>query len=558
MGNNLKATRLQQLEAIERDYVRLKRLIDYAAKNQSVGSYAGSVVFYVDEATRHIVDATGSALDLLGFTLEELRTLRIDQLEILNDAVPATYIESSLEENIYHCSYKHRDGYLIPVKVIKRRLVWRGKAIVHYFLEEQTLHQRVWHELNRREDTGFQFQQKLKTLNEISLRLNLIESFDEMCWLGVKLGIEQLGFDRISLWFLDASRNVMAGSFGVDEQGRIRDERGQSWTFDGTHVMDFVNGDTNPVIRMDEAPVYNNKSEIIGFGWHVSVPMLNSGQFIGFMTADNFIHHYPMKNYEPELLRLYGICVGHLTAITRARQHTFDLRIEQERVQMLKAFIRDVGHDFRTPLSVINISSYRIRNIQDEERKNSLAQTIQDQVRYVNRMLDDMLGIIEMQTRLDLNLVPLDIGRFLETMIQPFQTFAAAKRIQLHIESKTGIIVQADRYYLEEALGKILNNAVQYTQPDGEIGVSIQLHPREIGICIKDNGIGIDKQHLDMIFKPLYRVNAARTNRGSGLGLSIARIIVEAHHGRITVESVFGQGSVFEVILPQQQDAQTA
>lgn len=558
MGNNLKASRLQQLEAIERDYVRLKRLIDYAAKNQSVGSYAGSVVFYVDEATRHIVDATGSALDLLGFTLEELRTLRIDQLESLNDSPKTTYVESSQEEDIYHCSYKHRDGYLIPVKVIKRRLVWRGKAIVHYFLEEQTLHQRVWHELNRREDSGFQFQQKLKTLNEISLRLNLIESFDEMCWLGVKLGIEQLGFDRISLWFLDVSRNVMAGSFGVDEQGRIRDERGQSWTFDGTHVMDFLNGNTDPVVRLEEAPVYNEKSEIIGFGWHISVPMLNSGQFIGFMAADNFIHHYPMKNYEPELLRLYGISIGHLTAITRARQQTFDLRIEQERVQMLKAFIRDVGHDFRTPLSVINISSYRIRNVQDDEQKNSLAQTIQEQVRYVNRMIDDMLGIIEMQSELALNLTRLDIGRFLEIMIQPFHVFAAAKRIQLHLESKPGIMVQADTNYLEEALGKIINNAIQYTQPDGEVRVSLRQHPHEVGICIRDNGIGIEKQNLDKVFRPLYRVNAARTNRGSGLGLSIARIIVEAHHGRITAESVFGQGSVFEVILPRQQDAQTA
>jgi hypothetical protein len=133
---NVLRQRLQQLETIEREYLQLKRLIDYAAENNSVTPYSGNIVLYVDISTHRILDASDGALEFLDYQIDPLRELLIEQLEQCDsdtDAAPITYIESAHEEQIYKCSYRHREGYLLPVQVHKRRLMKDGIAVWHYF-----------------------------------------------------------------------------------------------------------------------------------------------------------------------------------------------------------------------------------------------------------------------------------------------------------------------------------------------------------------------------------------------------------------------------------------
>jgi signal transduction histidine kinase len=546
--------RIRDLEVIERDYVQLKSLVASAEKGQHLPDAIGNIVLYVDPASHLIVEANESSADFLGFSVDQLRRLSIDALEVHDHATDeniAIYTETSLQEQIYTCSYRHHDGFLLPVHVRKRLIKKDSADILYYLLDERSLSKRVWHELKRREQADYQFQQKLKTLNEINFDLNHIDSFDDLCWHGVKLGVERLGFSRLSLWFLDKKKNVMTGSYGIDEQGSIRDERQQSWAFDGTHVIDFLAGKTDPVITYDEAPLYNDKSQILTHqGWHISVPMLNGEEFIGFMAADNFHSKQPMLNYEPELLRLYGITIGHLAALTRARNQTLELRLEQERARMLKTFITDVGHDFRTPLAVINTNTYLLQRVKDEEKKKSLANTIHEQAMYITQMINDMLNIVKLEYELQLDITAVDLKAQVLAVVQTHDPMAAEKQIQWQLELHDNVVVQADMPYLEQALGGIVKNAIQYTPAGGHITLSLQSYEDTVGIRVQDDGIGIEAQHLDKIFKPLYRVNEARTNRGSGLGLSIAKAITEAHHGHLTVESVLGEGTTFELVLP--------
>lgn len=545
--------RIQRLEAMERDYEHLNRLIDSAAQGQNIHYVTGNSILYVDPSTHQILEANDLAYDLLGFQGDQLQGVSIDSLEVLDNNThepPALYVETSRHERIYTCSYRYRDGTLLPVRIYKRLVEKDGKRIWHYLVEELSLHKLLLHELHRREHTDYQFQQKLKTLNEINFDLNHIDSFDELCWHGVKLGIERLGFNRLSLWFLDKKKNRMVGSYGIDEQGHIRDERQQSWAFDGTHVIDFLAGKTEPIITYNEAPLYNDKSEIITDGWHISVPMLNGEQFIGFMAADNLLSKLPMFNYEPELLRLYGITIGHLAALTCARHQALDLRLEQERVHMLKTFIRDVGHDFRTPLAVIQTNTYLLQKVNDNDKKKSLVNIIQEQATYITQMINDMLDIVKLEYELDLDPIPMILTHLVTAVVQTYDALAVAKHIQWHFDLDTSAVIQADAHYLEQALGSVVKNAIQYTQTGGHIRLSMQCYENTVGIRVQDTGIGMESYHLDKIFKPLYRVDEARTDRGSGLGLSIAKAIVEAHHGHITVESVLGEGTTFEIVFP--------
>jgi signal transduction histidine kinase len=556
MDNELDALRrrVQQLEVIAQEYERIVHLTDYAAQGQGMTRYAEPCILYVDPVTHRIIDATASALELLGHSKDDLLCLSIPELEIPGEnshSAAPTYVETSIVEHVYSGAYRHRLGHSVSAHVRKRLIVKDGHKLLSYHLEVDSLHRRLWIELQRREDDNFNFQQKLRVLNEITIELSRLETYDGLCQQIIRVGVDRLGFDRMAMWFLDAERGLMVGSYGVDEQGALRAEHTQSWFYNDTYIIDFIAGKTETAIAQNDAPIYNEKSEIIEHGWHISAPILHRDQFIGILTSDNYLHKHPMKNYEPELLRLYGITVGHLTELARVRDRDFTTRLEQERIQMLRQFIQHVGHDFRTPLSIINTKSYLLKRAEVPEQKQTLLDGINQQVMNISTMLTRMLEFMDMESSLVLKLIPTNLQSLLEEIIESHQSLSEAKHIQYEISLENAPDVSIDPRYLQKALSEIIENALLYTLDGGWIKVTYVHYPQEIGIRIQDNGVGIDKNAIDNIFIPLYRVNQARTERRNGLGLAIAKTLIEAHHGRIVVESQLGEGSIFEVILPK-------
>ncbi|MBK8023541.1 MAG: HAMP domain-containing histidine kinase [Chloroflexi bacterium] len=182
--------------------------------------------------------------------------------------------------------------------------------------------------------------------------------------------------------------------------------------------------------------------------------------------------------------------------------------------------------------------------------RHVLAGGIQEQVGYISTMLDSALEFVELQREWTLNLSPTDLHSLLAGVIEFYSDQSASKHLTWETDYDPSLVVTVDATYLDRALSRILENAVQYTREGGRVRVTSAQYPHEIGIRIEDNGIGIDAQAVGKIFDPLYRANEARTEPRSGLGLAIARTIVEAHGGRIAVESTPGTGSTFEILLP--------
>jgi len=121
-------------------------------------------------------------------------------------------------------------------------------------------------------------------------------------------------------------------------------------------------------------------------------------------------------------------------------------------------------------------------------------------------------------------------------------------------------VVSADEYYLRRALWALVDNAIKYNRPGGEVTVSVTVDKNkgEASLSVSDTGPGIDAGDLSRIFDRFYRGDPARTQgKGFGLGLSLAREIVEAHRGRITVDSQPGKGSRFTIVLPLMQNGTT-
>ena len=660
--------RIRQLEAIEHEYLQIKKLLDDAAHGEHMDKLSNNIVLYTQPENRKIIDANPRALEFLGYTQEAIFATSIDRLEVESSQQEVSvYIESSIQVYEYDCLFWHREGHQLSVHVRKWLVEKEGQGIICYTLVDKSLRTQLWHELSRREDSDYQFREKLKVLNEIAIKLGQLSTFHDICFYGVKLGIEKLGFDRISLWFLNRAKTLMMGTYGVDEEGNIRDEWDISWSYLDTYTEDFVNGRREPFITHDSAPLYNEKSETVGYGWHVSVPMLNRGEFVGFIGADNFINRQPLKNYQPELMRLFGATIGHLVArqkeqetihklssaiehsssmilvlsksqeiefandafcqvsgytmeetlgksitmlfkgknlkmiqsaissgeswqgelvnqrkdgqyyetiisvspvqpgasieyyvivqedismLKQVQQNELALQLEQERARLLETFVTDISHEFKTPLAVINTSSFILSKSDDPEKRATHSDMVKIQVNNLDQMLDDILEIVKITSALDLEKEPIRLADFVREIVDSFLFANNGKHLEWQIDLDSAIVVEADTQKLARIVHEILGNAVQFTPANGTISVSLHVDKKQVGIRIEDTGLGIAAEEIGKIFDRFYRVDKARSTRNTGLGLSIAKLLVDAHHGQINVESELGKGSCFEILLP--------
>ena len=264
----------------------------------------------------------------------------------------------------------------------------------------------------------------------------------------------------------------------------------------------------------------------------------------------------PLRNRDGRITGLVGIS-RDITERKLVERQALELASERERMKILQRFIGDLSHDFRTPLTIINNSIYLLRKITDPERQQGQLDKIEAQVMRMDDLLGDLL-------KLD-NLVhgdaphafqPVDANALVGEVVAVLEVTAAEKSQVIQVTTDPKLpSVMADADQLKQAVASVIENAMHYTLEEGTIRVRINMLDRRVAIEVEDNGIGISEEDLPHLFEPFYRVDQARstTNGRSGLGLSIARRIVEAHGGTIEVQSTLGRGSIFTIFLPVQQ-----
>jgi histidine kinase len=174
----------------------------------------------------------------------------------------------------------------------------------------------------------------------------------------------------------------------------------------------------------------------------------------------------------------------------------------------------------------------------------------------LNRLVDDLQELSRVEARsYQLEIRPVDISSLVQTVTKRLAPDAESKHISLGLEQIPHVPpVYADEDRVIQILTNLTNNALKYTPEGGKINISIKRLNDEILISVHDTGIGISAEHLPHIFDRFYRVDKSRSRQnggGSGIGLTIARALVEAQGGRIWVESAGdGQGSTFNFTLP--------
>jgi two-component system phosphate regulon sensor histidine kinase PhoR len=219
-------------------------------------------------------------------------------------------------------------------------------------------------------------------------------------------------------------------------------------------------------------------------------------------------------------------------------------------------FVANVSHEFRTPLTAIQGFAETLLSgaLEDPANRQRFVEIIRDHAMRLARLTEDLLELSRIEAgQLQLEFQPVSVRQLVESCVETARLKARPKHLDLAFAVPEGLPqVRGDANRLQEVLQNLLDNAVQYTPAGGKIAVDAAYPNHHVVITVTDTGIGIPQADQSRIFERFYRVDAARSREvgGTGLGLSIARHIVEAHSGRIWVESTVGEGSRFHFSIP--------
>ena len=230
-------------------------------------------------------------------------------------------------------------------------------------------------------------------------------------------------------------------------------------------------------------------------------------------------------------------------------------RLESSFSQM-RQFSSDASHELRTPLTVLKGQSELTLG---KERKPKEYQEVissnLEEIQYMSKVLEDLFMLSKSdENQIALDYESVDLKLLIEEICRHAQIIASEKNIKIITAYIERIQVYGDPVRLRQMIWNVIVNGIKYTQPDGEVTISLQEKKDIALITIQDNGIGISNSDLPLIFNRFYRVDKARSREegGTGLGLSICKFIVDAHKGSIDIESTLGEGTKFKIKLPKE------
>jgi two-component system phosphate regulon sensor histidine kinase PhoR len=246
---------------------------------------------------------------------------------------------------------------------------------------------------------------------------------------------------------------------------------------------------------------------------------------------------------------------GHTTGLIVLQDVTELRRLERAR----RDFVTNIGHELRTPLTSVKLLVETVRHaIHDDTRaaENFLGQ-IEAELDRLTHLVRELLELSRIESgQVQLERTGVDVPQMLEVAAGRLRAQAERAGVSLSVNVPDPLPpAYADRERIEQVLVNLVHNAIKFTEPGGSITLSANYEDSEVGISVRDTGVGIPPEDLPRIFERFYKVDKARAagrerEGGTGLGLAIAKHVVQAHGGRIWAESVYGEGSSIHFTLP--------
>lgn len=315
------------------------------------------------------------------------------------------------------------------------------------------------------------------------------------------------------------ANRAAAAIFGF-ERSRVR----------GTHLIAAV-----PSIELEQRAQAALRGELAASPIHVTGKTVNRSYAVSI---------YPLAPEAPGVERpeVTGVLIvaedqTELLALERARQE----------------FLTNVSHELRTPLASIKLMLETVTESEDEEAAKIFLPQVLGQVDRLTALVQRLLEQARVESgELVLRIDEIDLEEVARPIVQSFGPQAAAKNVTLELRPARPAIVEADEQRLSQVFVNLIDNALRFTPEAGSVTVTLDVKDGYALICVADTGMGIAYKDLPYVFERFYVADRSRTRgvSGAGLGLSIVKQIVEAHHGTVQVESTLGTGTKFTVSIP--------
>jgi signal transduction histidine kinase len=275
----------------------------------------------------------------------------------------------------------------------------------------------------------------------------------------------------------------------------------------------------------------------------LAVALKSKGSSIGVLEAINKAR----EDFQPEDFSTLEALAGQAAAV-----------MENLRLFRQSDLITELVHEIRTPLAALATASALLdRQDLSESQRHSVLSTFRQEIQRLNELTDDYLDLARLESgRARLQLELFSAAALVSECVEIISPLVHAQGLRFRQEmSRDSLDLTADRAKIKQVLLNLLNNAVKYNNPNGEISLRVYngTGRDQDTVCIEvsDTGKGIPKESLPHLFERFYRSQeGSGLTRGTGLGLYISKYIVESHHGRLDVKSQVGHGSTFTVSLP--------
>ena len=327
------------------------------------------------------------------------------------------------------------------------------------------------------------------------------------------------------------------------------DESIAGWVFANNklQIVQDVSKDARHYKAVDQATNFTTSSLL-------AVPMAYKGITVGVLEVVNKADGANYTEFDVailEILAFYAAMALWNSTLEGQIKGSLDGGDELDRLK--NNFIGITSHELRTPLGLILGHATFLREIIDEEFREPIETIIRNATR-LKEIIENLTDVDNYEAgvaRVRQNSI--SVSDIVKEVVSSFQDMAASKNITLQAQIPSeDLQVEADGNKITVAISNLVRNAITFTNEGGQVLVTVELVTGHVQVSVKDNGIGIPAADLSHIFERFFQVESHLTRRhtGMGLGLSVAKTMVELHGGRIWVESVEGKGSIFSFLLP--------